>query len=281
MAIKDLLVVCDSGPASTFRMESCFSLAKVFSAHVTGIHLMPSPLIPVYGIAYPEVTTLSYAAADQIQEFEDNAIALEKEFDGLALKHGISASWKKYEGIDINFIIENARYADILVTPQGYSRYGETTYHRFNDYLCTYLGRPILMIPDLKKVFSLPKKIIIAWSESQEAARAVHDALPFLHMADEVQIVYAAKTNNAEKVSMIFCDDLRLHLSRHGINSDVFLPDSSAKGVGKTLIDTALEFDADLIVMGAYGHSRMREIVLGGATKYLLENTAIPLLLSN
>ena len=88
-------------------------------------------------------------------------------------------------------------------------------------------------------------------------------------------------SSNKEKEYMIYCDDLRKHLSHHNIKVEVISVEKSAKGIGATILESALEFDADLIVIGAYGHTRLKEIILGGVTKYLLKHTTIPLFLSH
>ena len=279
MLIKDILVLCDAGEANDYRVETAFSLAKVFDAHVTGVHLIPYPIIPVYGGVYPPYT--SYSAAIQIEKTEADTNYLKESFEKIASKLNVPFDWKTMEGIDVDYVINNARYVDLVVSPQGYSRYGEHEPQRVNDYFTTHLGRPLLMIPDLKKVFKLPKNIIIAWSESLEATRAVHDALPLLELAENIQIVSVSKNDKDEKRCMIYCDDLRTHLAHHGLKTSVVSPPRSPKGVGETILETALEYDADLIVMGAYGHSRFKEIILGGTTKHLLDNSMIPLFLSN
>ena len=135
--------------------------------------------------------------------------------------------------------------------------------------------------PDLKKVYHLPSNVIIAWDESHEATRAVHDALPLLECAENIRIVSVSKDDKEEKESMIICDDLREHLAHHGVQAEVVSPKKSDKGTGSTILESALEYDADLIVMGAYGHSRFKEIVLGGVTKYMLDHATIPLFLSS
>ena len=279
MLIKDILVLCDAGEANDYRVETACLLAKVFDAHVTGVHLVPYPIIPVYGGMYPPYS--SYSAALQIDKSEMDTNHLYEVFEKTASKLNVSCDWKTMEGIDVNYVIDNARYVDLVVTPQGYSRYGEHEPQRINDYFATNLGRPLLVVPDLKKVFTLPKNVIIAWDESQEATRAVHDALPLLEHVENIQVVSVSKNEKEEKRSMIYCDDLRTHLAHHGLNVSVVSPVRLPEGVGETLIQRALEFDADLIVMGAYGHSRFREIILGGTTKHLLDNATIPLFLSS
>ena len=279
MPIKDILVLCDAGEANDYRVESAFSLAKVFDANVTGIHLAPYPVIPVYGGVYTPYS--AYSAAVQMDKAEEDTSHLKESFYEAAQKYNVPCNWKTMEGIDVDYLIDNARYVDLVIAPQGYSRYGEYEPQRINDYFVTHLGRPLLIIPDLKKAFNLPKNVIIAWDESEEATRALHDALPLLAYAENIQAVHISKNEKDEKQSMLYCDDLRTHLKHHGLNVSVVSPPRLPKGVGKTLLDSALEYDADLIVMGAYGHSRFKEIILGGTTKYLLGNATIPLLVSN
>ena len=279
MLIKDILVLCDAGEANDFRVETALLFAKVYTAHTIGMYLVPYPVIPVYGGVFPDV--VPYTASDQLGKSNDIANTLESKFREKANDLNVPCEWKTVEGINLRYIIDNARYADIVIVPQGYSRYGEENTRKFDDYLSIHLGRPLIVIPDLKKVFNLPKNIIIAWDESHEAARAVHDALPLLQYAENIQVISVSISSDEEKASMIYCDDLRTHLSHHGIEVDVVSVEQSSKGTGATILESAIEFDADLIVMGAYGHTRIKEIVLGGATNYLLKHTTIPLFLSH
>ncbi|MEJ2115027.1 MAG: universal stress protein [Gammaproteobacteria bacterium] len=279
MSIKDILVICDSGEANDYRVESALLLAKVYQAHVTGLHLIPYPIIPIYGGNFPDA--IPYLSSEQLDQSKNTAKKLKDNFKKKATDMNVSCRWKEIEGVDVRYIIDNARYSDLIIAPQGYSRYGEDNTQKIDDYLSINLGRPLIITPDLKKVFTLPKKVIIAWNESHEAARAVHDALPLLQYAEEVQIVSVAASTKDEKKYMIYDDDLRSHLSRHDVNTEVVSLDPSSKGTGKTILESAMEYDADLIVMGAYGHTRLKEIVLGGATRYLLRHTTIPLFLSH
>ena len=279
MSIKDILVLCDAGEANDHRVETALLFAKIYEAHVTGLHLIPYPIIPVYGGAFPEV--VPYSASDQLGKANNIEKKLKETFTHKASQLVVPCEWKTIEGVDVRYILDNARYTDLVVVPQGYSRYGEENTQKIDDYLAIHLGRPLMVIPDLKKVFNLPKYIVIAWNESHEAARAVHDALPFLQYAERIQVVGVSASGQEEKANMIYCDDLRKHLSHHGINVDVVSVDESDKGVGYTILQSAIEFDADLIVMGAYGQSRIKEIILGGATSYLLKHTTVPLFLSH
>lgn len=279
MFIKDIMVLCDAGDANDYRVESTFLIAKVFEAHVTGMHLIPYPVIPVYGGTFPE--PIPYYASDQLDEANAVEKNLKSRFEKKATELEIPHEWKSIDGVDVRYIIDNARYSDLVVVPQGYSRFGEENTQKIDSYLSIQLGRPLLIMPDLKKIFTLPKRVIIAWNESHEAARAVHDALPFLQLAEQIQVISISKTDEDEKANMIYCDDLRKHLTHHGLNLEVVSIDQSVKGTGATILESAIEFDADLIVMGAFGHSRLKEVVLGGVSRYLLNHTTIPLFLSH
>jgi len=279
MSYKDILLICDDSGASDFRIQTTLLLAKVFHAHVTGIHLTPYSTPHASSSGFVKV--IDYLSSDKLESAHETAELIKTNFENKASELDVPYNWKCTDGIDKQFIIDHARYADLVVLPQGYSSFAEKTPKRIDDYLTIYMGRPSVVIPDLNKVFYLPKKIIIAWDESQEAARSVHDALPFLEYAEDVQIVSVSDTPIEEKTSIIYTDDLRNHLERHGINADVTIANELEEGIGHTILKNAIEYDADLIVMGAYGETRLKEIVLGGVTRYLLNDTTIPLFLSH
>lgn len=279
--MKDILVLCDSNDSNNDRVETALAYATAFDSNITGVHLIPYPVIPVYGGMYPD--SASYSAIFQMDKAEEHAKEIEKDFIQLANDNVLPYDWKVIDGLDLDFVIENARYSDMVVAPAVYSHYGDQGSHHLCNYFATHLGRPLLITPDLNKVFNLPNRIIIAWNESHEAARAVHDALPILKRAEHIQIVCVSKRNEIEKEkeNIIRGELLQRHLKHHDIQADVFAPDKLAKGVGHTILEYAFKYNAELIVMGAYGHSRFKEIILGGTTKHIIENSTLPLFVSN
>ena len=279
MSIKDILVICDASEANDFHVETTLLLAKVFNAHVNGMYLTPYMTPSESSSGFNKV--IDYLSSEKLETAKETAETIRTNFENKASELEIPYDWYFTTGIDKQYIIDHARYADFVVLPQGYSSLAEEHLHRIDDYISIYIGRPTVILPDIKKVFNFPKKIIIAWDESQEATRAVHDAMPFLEYAENVQIVSVSGTPKGEKTSIIYCDDLRNHLSHHNISAEVVIADELDDGIGKTILQSALEYDADLIVMGAYGETRLKEIVLGGVTRYLLNNSTIPLFLSH
>ena len=279
MSIGDILVITDASEANDFRVETTLLLAKAFDAYVTGIYLTPYLTPSESSSGFNKV--IDYLSSEKLETANETAEIIKTNFEKKASELEVPYDWYYSDSIDKQFIIDHARYADIVVLPQGYSALAEEHLHRIDDYLSIYIGRPTVVLPDIKKVFNVPKNIIIAWDESQEATRAVHDAMPFLEYAENVQIVSVSGTPKGEKTSIIYCDDLRNHLSHHGVSADVFIADELEDGIGKTILQSALEYNADLIVMGAYGETRLKEIVLDGVTRHLLNNSTLPLFLSH
>ncbi len=290
MSIKDIMVICDAGEANDYRVETTLLLAKVFNSHVIGVHLTPYPITTESSSGFVKamdyfssgfLKAADYLSSNQIELAKATAESLKAKFESKATEHDVPHEWKYIDGIDVQFIIDNARYADFVVLPQGYSQIGIEYTQRIDDYLSIYMGRPVIITPDIKKVFNFPQRIMIAWDESQEATRAVHDSLPFLEYAENVQITCVSQNIKQEKSNIIYSDDLRKHLSHHDIDAEVIYVDELAEGIGQTILQSAIEYDADLIVMGAYGQARLKEIVVGGATRHLLKKTTVPLFLSH
>ncbi|MBT3765021.1 MAG: universal stress protein, partial [Rhodospirillales bacterium] len=138
--------------------------------------------------------------------------------------------------------------------------------------------RPVLVIPDLGIGDSIGKKVLVAWDGSREAGRAVSDALDILARADEVHLFSAGDTKEQADKKL---KGLREYLSNHGIEAAEVLGVTGVKDPGEAMLDHVKHADLDMIVMGAYGHSRFREMILGGATRYVLEHTTVPIFMSH
>jgi len=139
-------------------------------------------------------------------------------------------------------------------------------------------GRPVLVIPEESSLPAPPRNVLVAWRPAAEAARALHDALPFLQSAETVQIV-AYDDMDAHEPERRHA--LLNHLRRHGVNATSFADESQGADLTGLLFAHARKANADLIVAGGYGHSRLREWALGGVTQYLLTTSRIPVFLSH
>ena len=149
------------------------------------------------------------------------------------------------------------------------------------DRLVVESGRPVLLLPKTGEVYDFGRRIVVAWNGRRESARAVYDALPMLKRAEEVIVVWINPQEEGEAAGDLPGIDICTALSRHGVKCEATQNVRPSVAVGQTLLSTVKSFGGDMLVMGCYGHSRMREFVFGGATRYVLENMHVPVLMAH
>ena len=145
------------------------------------------------------------------------------------------------------------------------------------EYVVLAAGRPVLVVPYIGARDTVGARIVVAWDGSREAARSIADALPFLTGAETVTLLMIDATNNPD----IAPDDIRRYLARHTVDAELVATPSASLDVGDGLLSRVADLDADLLVMGAYGHSRLREFVMGGASRYIFQHMTVPVLMSH
>jgi nucleotide-binding universal stress UspA family protein len=273
MNITDLLVYMDNSESRTSTVRSAQKLAEQFNAHLTGLYVVPPVYIPVYsGAAVPTV-----ALAEMEERVANMAKQAEQDFEKMTSTWQSRVSWISAEGEVVSVIKNQARNHDLVVMgrldPDGddYSNTGVL------EQVILESGRPVLIVPQNGIQGEIGKRILVAWNGKREAVRAIHDALPFLKLADAVDIVSV----NAPMDEDIPCAEIAVHLARHGVPVETEKSHVHKHDVGIHLLSLATTYGADMIVMGAYGHSRVREIVLGGATRHILNSMSVPVLMSH
>src|SRR5215471_6305021 len=142
-------------------------------------------------------------------------------------------------------------------------------------------GRPILVVPYVGNFADLGRRVVIGWNASREAARAVNDAMPLLTSAETVTVLTIDPREGPRAHGELPGADISLHLARHGVKAEIERTVSADLPVGEVLLSRVADLGADLLVMGAYGHSRARELLLGGATRSLLRSMTLPVLMSH
>ena len=201
---------------------------------------------------------------------------LRVEFEGLA-GATLDTEWRGAVGNPTRLLIGSARVADLIVTasPEGAS---SGNVHRSTDLgnLILQAGRPVLVAATNQENFRI-NKVLVGWKDTREARRAVLDAMPFLQLAQEVRVLTIDDRPTDETWNAL--DDVVAFLDVHGVEAkaEVF----PEKSNGGTIADVAGAMNADLVISGAYGHSRFREWVFGGATRSLLEADRLNRLMSN
>ena len=277
MALKDLLVHVDGSRASPARLDAAAELARVHDAHLTGIYVVQVPVLPTYA----EVHIPASIIEAQREAAARAASAARKQFESATGRLGISAEWRCIEGGLRDVLALNAHYADLLVVGQADPTDPACVSFGVADHLALECGRPVMVIPAAGTRAPIGRNVVVAWNARREAVRAVGDTMPLLEGAVRVTVVTINASQADPDNAGVPAADISLHLARHGIETRARNLFGAPAGVGEQILDAARDEQADLLVMGAYGHSRFRELVLGGVTAHVLTHTNIPVCLSH
>ncbi|MGH6989542.1 MAG: universal stress protein [Stellaceae bacterium] len=274
--IKDIVVnlsLGDQDPAGLYAI----SMAEVFEAHVLGVAFSYEPLMPYSASGSVPAQFIESQRADSDQAAR-KAIA---RFDQAAKRAGVSS-----ETLVLSASVSAAsdqlghvgRRFDVVVLAQpGHNKPMPDS--AINEGVLFECGRPVIFVPFIQKAGLKLNTVMVCWDGSRAATRAIADSLPLLAKAKKVEIVIIGK--KPPKSDEVSGADLGQHLARHGLNVDVKRITASDSDVPSTILSYAADTSADMIVMGGYGHSRLREFVLGGATRGLLEAMTVPVLMSH
>ncbi len=285
MSLKDILVQLDTTEQSASRLELAADLARRFGAHLTGLH--------VIDFARPAALALETAAFVDAQQMDDlmerlrtassdRAAKVEAEFRARIERDGIAGEWRLVDGEVAPTIALHARYADLAVVGQVDPDHPDRGGGRHVvDQALLASGRPVLVVPYAGKFASVGRNVLVGWNASRESARALNDALPILQKAETVTVLAVNARGGIAGEGALPAADIALHLARHGIKVSAAHSSVTEIGEGDELLNRAFESGADLLVVGGYGHSRARELVLGGVTRSLLMHMTVPVLMSH
>jgi nucleotide-binding universal stress UspA family protein len=278
MDYKTILVHLDRGARRSERLGLALTLAGRHDAHLVGLFAISELRVPTYVRSDP---TGALIAAQNRQRAEAAAEAEAAFRAAVRTRSGVRTEWRLSGAEALDAVRLNARYADLVVVGQR-DRDAEDDAGmapEFVDELVLSCGRPVLIVPYAGRFPDVGKKALVAWNASAEAARAIADALPLLARAERVNVIVfdtGKRGDHGEEPGA----DAALYLARHGVKATVSRYGSPDVDVGSQILSRAADMAADLIVMGAYGTSRMRELVLGGVTRTILESMTAPVLMS-
>jgi nucleotide-binding universal stress UspA family protein len=274
--IKDVMVHLDGTAADEVRLAAGNDIADVFHSHIVGLFLnvLPVLIVPEDGIGSmqsAELLNQARTAGDKAEEkLSQRLTRLQKpvelrRFDILNDTAGDVAA-------------REARTADAFVAlrPNGASRGAEDLV----EGVLFGSGRHVWLLPTRKSAKAAFDRMLVAWNGSRESARALAEALPYLHKAKEAVVVVIDETSATEGQAIVGKDAIN-HLRHHGITAVLHRAIVRDNDIAATLIAEARRLKSDLIVMGGYGHSRLREWLLGGATYKLLHKSPVPLLIAH
>lgn len=278
MGLNDIVVYVDSSEATKARVGFAVALAKEHGAHLIGIAFAPTALLPLYGadVGFADMSEVMASVKTQ------GANAL-RAFEARAKADGVSVEAELMQGMSEEFphdFAHAARHVDLAIL--GQPRDGDPLIGQYALVeRCLFAsGRPVIIVPALTDKPSLEGTIVAAWDGSAEAARAINDALTFLKPASRVVLVVGVMSGQDDEHAPQ-TDDMMAHLKRHGITAEALRVKAGEGDIGRLLLSTAKSLDADLMVMGAFHHSRWREFILGGVTLTVLEEATIPLFMAH
>jgi nucleotide-binding universal stress UspA family protein len=277
MALKDILVHVDGSRSMPGRVRAAAELARAHGAHLTGLYVIEIPVLP----SYAEAQIPAAIIEAQHEAFVATATAAERTFTEITSKAGINGEWRLAEDRRLNALTLHAHYADLLVVGQADPGDPECTSRGMADRLALECGRPVMVIPAGGAPGPIGRNILVAWNGKREAVRAISDAMPLLESAQRVTVVTVNAESDDPENAGIPAADIGLHLARHGIDTTTNSIHGAPAAIGELLLDVADETGADLLVMGAYGHSRFREVVLGGVTAHILAHSVTPTLIAH
>jgi nucleotide-binding universal stress UspA family protein len=278
VSYKTILVQLNNNRRAEAILEPAVDLASRFNAHLIGLHVQASVPVPALPLPFAssvldKLAAQEHATSSAIQEIFSRAVA----------RAALTPEWRllKLSNTDVtSLVVGHARCADLVITGQTEPDWDMSPVFDFPERLALESGRPVLVVPHAGRHAKLGRNVVVAWKPTREAARAVFDALPLLKQAETVHILEMTEGDIAP--GTLGADlSIAAALGRHGIKPIVHSSPAAGVDVGNALLSGLADLGADLLVMGAYGRSRKRELMFGGATREIARHMTVPTLFSH
>jgi nucleotide-binding universal stress UspA family protein len=274
--LKDIVVNLSGRGPRDFAAEYTTSIAAMFGAHITGVSFVYEPIIPDGALGGVPVDLI------ELQRQENSKVANDalSRFDAGVKKAGLSAETRlldaTFGGAATRFA-QIARRFDLVAVGQAQRESGPADDLLIEGALFES-GRPLVVVPYIQRRGITLEHVLACWDGSRTAARAIGDAMPFLERAKAVEIVIVAEERKSEEMTGA---NMSAHLVRHGVAASVKRVAKGDIAIQDALLSYAADSGADFMVMGGYGHSRLREFILGGVTRGILASMTVPVLMSH
>lgn len=279
MSYKTIMVYADLDKAGAARLAAACALAARFDAHLVGLHVVRMPMVPAY-VAIEAPAAFAQAQSDLWRERGEQAIA---RFDEACAAAGVAST--EHRVIQDRFgdllgeAVRAARAADVIVAPQPDPDDGDPALQHMAEKLVMDSGRPVLIAPYAEAPRTIATRPVVMWNGSRECARATFEALPILRAAEEVFVLTVDPDTSPETGDgPLPGADIAAALARHDVRVSTRNEFGRSGDVGELMLNFVADVGADLIVMGAYGHPRLQEMLFGGATRTILRAMTAPVL---
>jgi nucleotide-binding universal stress UspA family protein len=294
MALKDILVGIDPSTAGEGRLKLALNLVRAHQAHITACCVMreeqDEPVSPILAgapvtpgpgaLVAPEArTTAGDPAFPPASREAERAEQVEELFRIELRAHGLGGEWHLLSPGEAALFIDLAKAFDLTILGQLSPEIRSTGFRP--DEIVIATGRPVLVVPYAGTFDTVGRRVLVAWDGTREAARAANDALPLLENAEAVTVMFvgARETTLAEHHPSI--ERIVHHLQRHGIPAQTEETLQGDLRISDVLLSRAADLAVDLIVAGAYHHSQLREALVGGVSRELLDHMTVPVLMSH
>jgi len=289
MALKDLLVCIDPTTPGDTRLKLAFNLARANKAHLSGAYPLPEPHVARSDSAgfggVPGMTGLTEepspgGGVSEVFREAEVAERVEHRFKEELRVVGIDGEWHVVPDGDSAELIELAKSVDLTIMGQRPPRTDGAARFRPEDIVIA-AGRPVLVVPYAGIFETVGKRVLVAWDGTREANRALNDALPLLADAEAVTVMFVGTNERDLEQYFPALERIVRHLQRHGINATAEETLRAGLAVSDVLLSRAADLAADMIVTGGYHHSQLRETLIGGVSRDLLQHMTVPVLMSH
>jgi nucleotide-binding universal stress UspA family protein len=280
MSYKTILVCLNEIGRMQVLLNLATAIGQHQDSHVIGLYVIPA--VQVFPAVGPGMSP--QVIEDTRDYFRTRSEALRSQFDDFTRKQTFQSEWRLVESTSpliADAVIEHGREADLVIVSQVDRDDNAGIELDFADRVVMESGRPVLVVPAFGDFGACGRRALVGWNGKREAARAAFDAVPILRQCEAVQVTWVDPQKSLDPKTSLPGAELATALSRHGIK--VTAEGLPANGIteGEALLSRVSDIGADLLVIGAYGHSRLREYVFGGVTRFILNAMTVPVLMSH
>ena len=280
---KTILVHLNHESRVPYLIAAAASLARPTKAHVIGLYVMPPIIVPAdvifpmgsFDMVEPQIE-MHRAQAERIRAIFENSTKGEP----------FVSEWRKLDYVDsaivtiADGVVEEAHAVDLVIASQAQSDIRASGISDVAERVALESGRPVLVIPESWDTKAYGTHVAVAWNGRREATRATFDSMPILRQA-EVRLLTVVSDEEFGRANTLPGGEIAATLARHGLNVEVQTIDRYGNDTGDALLSHVASDGANLLVMGAYGHSRFKEFILGGVTRHVLKHMTVPVLMSH
>ena len=293
MSYRTILVHLNDSRRARKLLQHAAEIARACEARLIGLHVSPTFHGRAVDPTYPHTPAIEGLRFSRDEEADHVRSIFEQTTD----EERFGREFRRFSGEfcclaaencnPLDIVAARAHAADLVIASQTDRDWGLSTLLDFPEQIAVTSGRPVLIVPNASECRALPKVAIIAWNQQREATRAMYEALPLLKGAQSVELLTIDERNDHAPLDpslnrqILPASAVAEALAAHEIKASTAALKSSGAPIGREICARAAEQRADLVVMGAYGHSRLRELVLGGATQHILSHMTVPTFFSH